>query len=407
MRVCLVSHGPPSANPRLVREADALFEAGCEVFVITTRFVERWVRFDQEMMKSAGWQYRYVNLLRNPTLWNYVRARRRLAEAAVSWFPMDFLISRACNYANPELANLAAQTNADLYVAHQHHALPAATSAAIYTRGLLGFDAQDLLADSSAEPQQLIREIERRYVPRCAYVSTMSHAAARRLHETNRLARDISVLHNTPRIRERSAVHPPGKRPPSPVPSIYWFGQTIGLHSRAEQVLKALPLLSRPVRLVLRGTPSDQYVRGLQSLAATLGVGELLEIAPLDAPDRMVQLAAEHDILLGAQPGRELFHQLAIGNKVFTGMMAGLALALTDTIAHRELLRRAPGCGFLFADGDEINFAKQIERFFVDPGLLQRMKQSSWDWATREFNWETESRRHVEMIETLGSGAHR
>lgn len=405
VRVCLVSHGHPAANPRMVREADALSGAGYEVSVVTPRFVERWAPFDDRLAAQAAWRYRFVDFLHeHRRSWSYVRARRRLCEALSAVLPTESIVGRACNYANPELARLAAAAKADLYVAHQHHALPAAAWAAESAGSRFAFDAQDLLADSSAEPRRLIRNLERRYLSRCAYITTMSNSAAQRLQETNGLSAPVPVLHNTPRLDERAGIAPPHARAPSRRTSIYWFGQTIGPHSRAEQVLRALPLVESSVRLVLRGATAEPYVDDLRRLAAGLGVQERLSILPLESPDRMVALAAEHDIMLGSQPGSELFHQMAIGNKVFTGMMAGLALALTDTIAHRDLVAKAPGCGFLFPDDDHRKLAEILNGLLQEHGAIKRMQESSWAWAEREFNWEHESRRHLSMIGGLGLG---
>ena len=162
------------------------------------------------------------------------------------------------------------------------------------------------------------------------------------------------MLHNTPRLAEREGVPNPGSKAQSEQVSIYWFGQTIGPHCCADLVLKAMPQLCEPVQLVLRGTAQQSYVSELLATARLLGLSEQLHILPAEEPNEMVRLAAQHDILLGTQPGNELFNQMAIGNKVFTGMSAGLALALSDTIAHRQLMTEAAGCGFLFRDGDEV-----------------------------------------------------
>jgi glycosyltransferase involved in cell wall biosynthesis len=113
----------------------------------------------------------------------------------------------------------------------------------------------------------------------------------------------------------------------------------------------------------------------------------------------MVRLAAEHDILFGTQPGSDLFNQMALGNKVFTGMMAGLALALSDTIAHRELLAEAPGCGFLFPDGDIEGLASQLNHLVCDRPRIGAMKLQAWNLAEARFNWEEESKT---LLHTIG-----
>jgi glycosyltransferase involved in cell wall biosynthesis len=90
---------------------------------------------------------------------------------------------------------------------------------------------------------------------------------------------------------------------------------------------------------------------------------------------------------------------MAIGNKVFTGMMAGLALALSDTIAHRDLLAEVPNCGFLFPDGDIESLILHLNSLLDDRKTLEQMKRSSWEAAERRFNWEEESRILLDAVD--------
>jgi len=402
--LCLVSHGQPSANPRLVRDASILAEAGYNVRVVTAQIMANLMAHDASLTVDASWKYEPVGFLdrtNGTPSWNYIRARRRAAAALANLWPSEGVTARAYGYANPELADMAAKEPAELFIAYQHNSMPAAWWAASKHHAKVALDAQDLLADCSAEPVKLARRIERRYFRLCQYISTMSAPAARRLQETNHLARIPIVLHNTPRLRERAGIDAPPARQPSREVSLYWFGQTIGRNSCAEQVLAAMPLLSEPVKVVLRGKSDDAFVTCLQNQAQSLGLKDQLQLLPRAEPDEMVRLASEHDILLGTQPGTELFNQMAIGNKVFTGMMAGLAVALSDTIAHRELLAEAPGFGFLFRDGDVQSFADHLNILLADRKRLDEMKLCAWNLAGERFNWEEESKTLLNTIQQV------
>jgi glycosyltransferase involved in cell wall biosynthesis len=403
-KLCLISHGQPSANPRLVRDANILAESGYDVRVVTAQIMPQLATHDEGLAAGAKWQYEPLIFHRRSNgspSWNYVRTRRRMSATFATWLPTEALVARASGYAAPELADAAARLPADLFIAYQHNSLPAAAWAAEKYRARFALDAQDLLADCRAELVPLIQSIERRYLQRCAYVSTMSRVAASRLKETNKLTRDPLVLRNTPRMSERDGVIPPDARERSGPISLYWFGQTLGKGSCADQILEALPLLSRPVRLALRGNPNDVFVTQLRQRAEALGLSEQLLLLPRAEPSEMVRLAGEHDVLLGTQPGTELFNQMAIGNKVFTGMMAGMALALSDTIAHRELLAEAGGCGFLFPDRDIRSLASQLDKLITNPDELQRMKVASWELAEKKFNWEEESKTLLQELDRI------
>ena len=204
-RLCLISHGQPSANPRLVRDANALSDAGYAVRVVTAQLMPRLVEHDRCLTGKANWEYEPVvfSSHRNgiPS-WNYVRARRRAAAAFAGSWPSAGLVARAYGYANPELALQAGKQPADVFIAYQHNSLPAAAWAAKKHGSRFALDAQDLLADCSAEPVELPRSIEKRYLGDCAYVSTMSRSAANRLQTTNGLVQTPLVLLNTPRERQ-------------------------------------------------------------------------------------------------------------------------------------------------------------------------------------------------------------
>ena len=403
-RICLIGHGQPSRNPRLVRDANCLSSAGYNVTVVTPRILKSWVKYDEELTKNVKWNYIYLDYI-NPPLsilyWQYVRVRKRINKALSSYFHSDLIIANAVEYLNQELFIKASKIKADIYIAHQQQALPAAAWAATKNNCKFAVDIHDLLADCSSEPVYLIKYIEKRYLHECAYISTMSTVAAQRIKEVNCLSTKPIVRYNVQSIEERKGILPPNQRKLSEVINMYWFGQTIGYHSRADQVLKAIPLLCKPIKLVLRGNPNTEFTNYLISLAKELNILHCLEIKPIASPSDMVSLAAQHDILLGSQPDKELFHQMAIGNKVFTGMMAGLALALTDTIAHRQFINENHGCGFLFPDQDEVALAKHLNSMLMDKKILENMKVRSWNLAESHFNLEKECDLFVNDISFL------
>src|SRR5882757_4599063 len=148
-RLCLISHGQPAANPRLVRDAGALASAGYEVRVVTAQYNSKLIPHDRKLADGAGWQYEPVDLLSNgswPRHWDYLRTRRRLSAGLANLLLTDALVARGYAYGNPEVASVAAKQPADLYVAYQQTALPAAAQAARKNNSIYAVDAQDLLA---------------------------------------------------------------------------------------------------------------------------------------------------------------------------------------------------------------------------------------------------------------------
>ena len=394
-RICLISPHHPANNPRLVREADALSVAGHQVVVVMPRFDRRWASLESTVTASARWELKTVDFLDGPTSsirWLIARAVRRICEIISRVLLLSPIAWRSTLYGYSGLKKIAMATQSDFYIAHAHPALPIAVAAAKANGAHVAFDAEDLLAEAPNEPRRVHEKCEALFLKHCSYVSTMSEAASAFLAQKHSLSRRPLVFHNVYPLLARVGVLPPNRRTTKPVPSIYWFGQTIGRASCADQLIRAMPLIAVKFKLCLRGNPQPSYVNELHRLADSLGCVAQLEILPVANPSDLVVLAAEHDILFGSQPGAEPYTQLAIGNKVMAGMMAGLALLLTDTPAHQDLLSAAAGCGTTFPNDGTGHLVKILNSWFGDPAALLRLKQRSWECAEERFNWDYESR---------------
>ena len=56
-RVVLITTGQPSTNPRIVKEADALFAAGYEVTLLYSFFIHWASEKDEVLLQKASWKY--------------------------------------------------------------------------------------------------------------------------------------------------------------------------------------------------------------------------------------------------------------------------------------------------------------------------------------------------------------
>ncbi len=394
-RICLVSPGHPANNPRLVRNANALCSAGHEVVVVSPRFDPRWASLEEGIVSKARWTYVPVDMLRTASgrrLWRLARFRRRICFFFAKRTHSTWFDERAVPYGFTALAQAARLVNADLYLAQQHSALPIALKAIRGRNIPIAMDAEDLLAEQPSPEAPISARIEQRFLRRCSFVLTMSVTASEHLAAKNGLSEPPLVLHNVPALSERIGIQPPLNRIPKPFPTVYWFGQTIGAASRLEQIVRAMPLVKSHFRLVLRGNPIGDYVNSLRELARGLGCAERVEVLPVADPAEMVKLAAEHDVLFGSQPGQSLYNQCAIGNKVMTGILAGLAILFSDTVAHRRLLAQFPGLGECVPDQDEQDVARVLNHWFSPTMPVRAVLQRCWDVAGERLNWDYESK---------------
>jgi glycosyltransferase involved in cell wall biosynthesis len=401
-RITLIGPNQLASNPRLVRNANALAAAGHDVTVIYPDHLARFRTHDAELAAGTRWHARPLDFCATPLARlhaRFARLRRRVCIARGPGALSAFRLERAYGYFGPELAAAAIAAQPDLVLAQQQMTVAPAARAAAASGARFAVDVEDLIADCVDEPVSLVQQVEQRFFPKAAFLATMSDSAADRIAEIHQLNSRPLVLHNCMSLAERSGLAPPEARPFADTLHLYWFGQTIGPHACAEVILRALPHLSHPALLTLRGAnPQQRYIADLRELAASLGICNALQIEPGAPPADMVRLASDHHVCFGTQPSPQLFHQFAIGNKVFTGIMAGCAVALTDTVAHRELLAQKSGWAFTFGNNDSTLLATELNRLLANPGQLAAERQRAWDLGTTTFNWENERGRLIAAV---------
>ena len=143
-RICIVSNGPISQNPRVVKEADALSAAGYDVLVLFAQDTE-WTRpLDQRILEKAKWRGRAIEVWPNGV---QRRGLRILLKARLTIFR---ILSRFLKFAPiAELAYsrylleqlwLAVRAKASLYIGHYPQSLPVVAWAARLTGAKYGFD---------------------------------------------------------------------------------------------------------------------------------------------------------------------------------------------------------------------------------------------------------------------------
>ena len=157
LRICIITPGHLSTNPRLVKEASALTFHGHDVKVICGRFLPWGTKHDAALAEPS-WRLQHVPFGRQeaPTkTFLYQSSLRTLARGAIK---LGLKSKTLCDFAHASgvasLIEAARGYPAELYIAHYIAALPAAARAAQKHNGLLAYDAEDYhLGDLSDLPQ--------------------------------------------------------------------------------------------------------------------------------------------------------------------------------------------------------------------------------------------------------------
>ena len=397
-RVCLVTQTHVSLNPRLVKEADALTVAGHDVRVVALDLVDEHAALDREMMRGRAWRLESIRVPRRrgrfPLGYLQIATRQKAARALfAAGLQADAVAVRALSRYLGPLARAASREQADIVIAHNLPALPAAARAAERLGAQLGFDLEDFhsaeLPDDSSHDREraLLTAIERRYLARCDLLSASSAGIADEVARRYAVRRPV-VVHNTFPLADRELDPPPPRERRGEGPSLYWYSQVIGPTRGIEQAIRALALLPFAAHLHLRGQIGDEFARTLNELARDLGVADRVHLLPYAPPHTLVALAAQHDIGLAMEQPDTLNRAICATNKLFTYLAAGLAVAATDTPGQRRILDDAPGAGFLYPPRDVNALAAGLERLLSSPTELAAAKRASLAAARARFSWE-------------------
>ncbi len=405
MRICSITHHQVINNPRLFREADALSNAGHDVRVIAVRQIAAQSELDRDLASRRSWRLQTINLEPPAWTWFYTGIRRKLATKM--WRQIGGggqLAGYAYTRTFSETVGQILSEPVDLIIAHTQPMLAPAFYAAKQAECLWGFDCEDILSEEygegiqDARHQKLVRTLEDQFIPQADYVTCASLPYAGWIREN--YDTEAVVVRNVPSLADAPSKLEFAFGSSRSYLSLHWFSQSIGPLRGLEDAVRALPHVMIPVQLHLRGTLLPGYAPKLCQLISEMGVSDRVFFHERIEPDALIRSAAQHDVGLALMQPCCLNHQLAVPNKIFTYMMAGLAVLATDTEGHRSVAKEAPEAILTYEPGNHLQLAQRINAF-SDRELLRRVRESAFRFARSCFNWESEQRIVLETIAKL------
>jgi glycosyltransferase involved in cell wall biosynthesis len=398
-RVTVVTSGHLSTCPRMLKSADALTAAGYAVRVVATLHEPWAAATDRDVASRRSWKADTIDYRRDEggaTYW-WTGARYRAARAAAGAIgpgrvPLT-VVSRAFGRVHSELVRAITTEPGDLIYGGTTGALGAIAEAARRSGTPYGVDLEDFHSEETSGPDAplvgaLSARVEHAVIPGAAFVTTSSEAIAAAYFERDGYRPE--VVHNT--FALPSAPPDVSRVDPSRL-RVYWFSQTIGPGRGLEDAILALGRSGVAAHLALRGRPLPGYVETLAKLAAfhapTL---ELVHLEPAP-PDAMVDCARGYDVGLALEQMTPRNRQLCLTNKAFTYMLAGAAVAVTDTPGQHALGVDLGRGAALVPAGDVDALAAAFARWAGDPTELDCAKRTAWSAASRRWHWEHERER--------------
>jgi len=390
--VCIVSPGHLASNPRAIKEADALHDAGYRVTVVAGDLSSSFRPFDEEVVARAPWTAVRIgpsalsSRLASRTALAIVQACRLAPRRMPLW-----LAVAAHSPQTAALARAACAVSADLYIAHYVAAFPAAAAAARRHGAALGYDAEDFHAgeriDRAGEScrTDLVRAIEAAFLPRCSHLTAAAPMIADAYAELYG-QKPLSVLNVFP-LGEACNRHVPAK---SGELSAYWFSQTIGPDRGLQSFIQAMACTQARVTLHIRGNDMWGHGKALLSLAQSLQIGDRVKLLPMASPFAMVELAGEYDIGLSLETDVSENRRRCLTNKIFTYLLAGRPVLMSDTPAQQALAGELGEAAALVSLADPATIAGQLDRWALTPEGLQAAGRTACRLARGRFNWEIE-----------------
>jgi hypothetical protein len=405
--ICLITPGHLASTPRIVKEADALVEAGYRVHVVSGRHYEPVDALDSDILGEARWQCTRVDY-RGGAGALARKILRRFARRLVVHAPFATArIAARANHAEAlHLGAVASSLPAGLFVGHCLAGLPAAAMAAISRRVPYGFDAEDFHDAETAEvlnkPVERISAhvLQSRYLGGCSHLTAASPMIGQKYDEAYQVSPRI-VLNVFPRAQAPSAPVDVGTIVPFRPAKIYWFSQTVGPDRGLEAVVSIRGRMQTPTELHLRGFPAVGYAEHLQTLAVSSGMKLPICFLPPGPPGEMARLAAGADLGLSTEPSLPPNRDICLTNKIFIYLLAGLPQLLSNTAAQSAFAPELGAAAILgdLAQADAV--ARQLDEFFSDPTRIRAARAAAWDLAMRRFCWEVEKAKFLDSIRSV------
>ena len=403
-RIVLVTTKQPSSNPRLVKEAVSLQNAGYDVTVIYN-FWSLWAdEADKEIIQansSIHWQRVHGHPVKSKQYYWYTRLRHKLYKILALKFAGNiFFNERAESQFYQELLSATKKVKAALYIAHNLGALPVAAKAAKINLSKYAFDAEDYhrSMDADASEQLLtVSLLEDRYLPGSTYITAASPLIAR-VYKQDYPAISFAVINNY----FSRQLQPVFKTIPLTPLRLFWFSQTTGLKRGLQDAVMAMNKVNDfEIECTIVGDASESVKEVLNGLLTN--PKHRLDFKQPCGEKELIEMSSTHHVGLALEPGFSLNNNIALSNKLFTYLLAGNAVILSATDAQEIFYKEYPGTGWLYRSGDTNAFAAILKQCYTDAALLEIIRKNAWQLADTKLNWENESVKLLGLVQAACS----
>ncbi|RZK40075.1 MAG: hypothetical protein EOO90_16300 [Pedobacter sp.] len=403
-KVTFITTGQPSTNPRLVREVDTLINLGYQVNVVYCYYQNWALAFDQHYTRSSAAVYHLCGGSPKSNRITYLlsKVRFKLSNFLAKYVKKYNFAENAISRTHYNAVRVAKKTKADLYIAHNLGALPAAVQAAKHEGKKVGYDAEDMHSaqfEHLDDPNYVLNKyIETKYFPSVHYFTAASPLIAENYKKTYPYLHPHLLNNVFPKqILEKVETQKNAIK-------LFWFSQTIGKDRGIEAVITAMGLCPAHLELHLLGNYDDLNQNYFNSLAKKSGLAtdQVIFHRPI-APWEIITFASKFDIGIASEIGKPLNRDICLTNKIFTYIQSGLAVIFSDTKAQSLFSEENPTVGIVFKKNDPLAIADAINHYVNHIDILNQTKLHNYELGKTTMNWESEREKFISIVnKTLG-----
>jgi glycosyltransferase involved in cell wall biosynthesis len=389
IKVAMHVLGAASTDPRVLREATALVEAGYEVSIVD---------IDEEGSHPRDEELQGVSLkhvLMPPAFFS-----TRFDKSALTRVTKMFV----------RTTTRLLQTNADIYHGHEVSGLLPCYIAAVLRRKPVIFDAHEMplferplseLGRSRRFLRGLLVILLKYIVPRCAGVITVSPPIVDELRTRYGLA-EVTLIRNIPEFRDvKRSDRLRTLLDLKPETRIVLYQGYLQPNRGLDKLIRAAALLEPNTVIVLMGKNRKTTQAQLEALIASEGVEDRVKIIPPVPYKDLLDWTSSADVGVNvASPDYSLNVQYFLPNKLFEYIMSGLPVLTSSLRAMVEVVKRYD-VGQVFPSLEPADIAEAINKILTDPAALARMRQNALEAARNELHWEKEQTKLIELYQSI------
>ncbi len=381
--------GAAATDPRVLREATALVEAGYAVSIVDIEEEGNHPR-DEE--------------LRGVSLKHVLMPRAFFSTRFDKWT----LIRVTGLFVRTTLRLL--QTRADIYHGHEVSGLLPCYIAAFLRRKPVIFDAHEMpLFERPLSELGLSRRLLRKLlaamlayiVPRCAGVITVSPPIVEDLRKRYDI-KDVVLLRNLPEYREVSQSDRLRQHLGlAPEVRIALYQGYLQPNRGLDRLIRAATFLDPNIMIVIMGKNRKTTQTQLEALIASEGVADRVKILPPVAYADLLDWTSSADIGLNvASPDYSLNVRYFLPNKLFEYLMAGVPVLSSSLEAMVEVINTYD-VGQILPSVEPEDIGNAINRMLADPAGLARQRSHALEATRNDFYWEKESTRLLDLYQCI------